>query len=204
MDWSQWEVGLWRGFNGAAELEPSYPPMVQLSWNLPLLQWCSGVGTFLLNGAAANLAPIYRQKKTHLSDHLSHFFPLVQVSILLLNGPVTPFLMRHSLLTLSLFLFLSFLSFSLFLSLFSLASCQNFCFSNGLLLSFFLYVLFFFLLHWCGCSLQSVPPLLPWTQPHTPSMYMLKPFLSTCHNRLWKFIFSFIRKMPLSSILAKI
>lgn len=69
MDWSQWEVGAWRGFNGAAELELSSHSMVRLSWKF--CQWCdclsflSLVRTFLsflhrcgcsgnsLNGVAA-------------------------------------------------------------------------------------------------------------------------------------------------------
>ena len=211
---SQWCgcVGTFLSSNGVAKLEPSSPPMVRLSWNLPILQWCGSIGTFLSSNGAAELEPSFSMVRLLIlhpsTDRRKPTFPITSL-IFSLGAGVDPASqwsghMRHSLLTLSLFLFLSFLSFSLFLSLSSLASCQNFSFSNGLLLSFFLYVLFFFLLHWCGCSLQSVPPLLPWTQPHTPSMYMLKPFLSTCHNRLWKFIFSFIRKMPISSILAKI
>ena len=172
-----------------------------------------------------HLAPLHRQKKTYISDHLSHFLPWCNYrssqwsplflfwlsafsTFLLFNGcpnffffpmvfPLFFWLSFHFLSSsfsnhqpavkiffslwclflhfsghhlhffsqsFSLTLFLSFLAkffFSLTISLQSPANCQNFPFSNGPFLSFTLCVLFLFLLHRCGCSLQSVLPLLP-------------------------------------------
>ena len=185
LQWCGW-VGTFVSSNGAAQLEPSSPPMVQWSWNLPS-QWCG----------YQSCTHLPLEENPHFLSHLSFFF---------LGATVDPASQwsGHPLSHAS-FPFSSFsLPFSLFLSLPSPVSCQKISFSNGPLLSFSLCMIFLFLLHRCGCSLKSVSLLLPWTWPHTPSMYMLKSFLSTCQNQLWKFVFSFIRKMSLSPISAQI
>ena len=131
VDWSQWELGAWGDFNGAAELEPSSHPIVRLSWNLSMMrlpffslsntylsflpspvrlfrncsQWCGclshlqkkwscsslrGRGSVLVfQWCGYTLHFSTDRKNQPLSDHLSLFSPLVQLSILFFNGALS-------------------------------------------------------------------------------------------------------------------